>query len=247
MAEPNLEARARELRVGIQRALLSELGDTYDCTRVWGAWSVGTMDQDDFVPVLDRLDELIAAILFEVEDSLSIAALQFPTPTEAASSAAFQQRRGRLPDLIEGAIEIYDGFMKDDDYDTQRCLDRVIAKLKSARDWYDATPTPTNVEPGGRREALCRMAALDEEMGLPDCTPEEAVEAVAAVRTNVKPELVEALEAMKPFADCASEYIAADEDDEEWAKFRLIVKDWRRLEAAYSALSAHRPSKGEGA
>ncbi len=51
-----------ELRVEIQRALVAELGDTYDCTRVWSAWSYGTMDEDDFVPVLDRLEELIDSI-----------------------------------------------------------------------------------------------------------------------------------------------------------------------------------------
>jgi len=49
----------------------------------------------------------------------------------------FQHRRGRLPNLIESAIEIYDDFMADDDYDQQRCLDRVVAKLKTARDFYD--------------------------------------------------------------------------------------------------------------
>lgn len=59
-------ARA-ELRVAIQRALLAALGDTYDCTRVWSAWSVGTMDEDDFVPVLDRLEELIDGIVAEID------------------------------------------------------------------------------------------------------------------------------------------------------------------------------------
>lgn len=55
-----------ELRVAIQRALLTALGDTYDCTRVWSAWGVGTMDEHDFVPVLDRLDELIDEIVAEI-------------------------------------------------------------------------------------------------------------------------------------------------------------------------------------
>jgi hypothetical protein len=40
-------------------------------------------------------------------------------------------------------------------------------------------------------------------------------------------------EALKPFADCM-EYIGHDEDDEEWAKFRLLVKDYRRARAALS-------------
>lgn len=41
-------------------------GDTYDCTRVWSAWGVGTMDQDDFVPLVDqedRLDEIVDSVL----------------------------------------------------------------------------------------------------------------------------------------------------------------------------------------
>lgn len=43
---------------------------------------------------------------------------------------------------------------------------------------------------------------------------------------------IEALEAaLRPFADCC-EYIAADEDDEEWAKFRFLIKDYRRARAA---------------
>lgn len=34
--------------------------------------------------------------------------------------------------------------------------------------------------------------------------------------------------AIAPFVACM-EYIAGDESDEEWAKFRLLVKDYRRL------------------
>lgn len=35
------------------------------------------------------------------------------------------------------------------------------------------------------------------------------------------------VEALRPFAQCV-EQIADEEDDEEWAKFRLLVKDYRR-------------------
>ena len=52
--------------MAIQRALLAALGDTYDCTRVWSAWGVGTMGEDDFVPVLDRLDDLIDEVAAEI-------------------------------------------------------------------------------------------------------------------------------------------------------------------------------------
>lgn len=37
--------------------------------------------------------------------------------------------------------------------------------------------------------------------------------------------------ALKPFADCCDQ-IADDEDDEEWAKFRLLIKDYRAARAA---------------
>lgn len=46
-------------------------GDAYDCTRVWSAWSVGTMSQDDFVPIIDqedRLGEIVEACLDAVEE-----------------------------------------------------------------------------------------------------------------------------------------------------------------------------------
>ncbi|QOI04568.1 hypothetical protein [Pseudomonas savastanoi] len=44
-------------------------GDAYDCTRVWSAWGVGTMSDDDFVPIVEqeeRLYELVDACLDEV-------------------------------------------------------------------------------------------------------------------------------------------------------------------------------------
>lgn len=50
----------------VRDAIAETLGDAYDCTRVWSAWGVGTMSQDDFVPVADdedRLHELTTAAL----------------------------------------------------------------------------------------------------------------------------------------------------------------------------------------
>lgn len=47
-------------------AVAQALGDTYDCHRVWQAWGVGTMSQDDFSPVgedPDRLAEIAGAVL----------------------------------------------------------------------------------------------------------------------------------------------------------------------------------------
>jgi hypothetical protein len=39
-------------------AVAEALGDSYDCTRVWSAWGVGTMDQDDFCLITDDSDRL---------------------------------------------------------------------------------------------------------------------------------------------------------------------------------------------
>lgn len=33
--------------------------------------------------------------------------------------------------------------------------------------------------------------------------------------------------ALKPFADCCTQHIDPTEDDEEWAKFRLLIKNYR--------------------
>lgn len=65
----------------------------------------------------------------------------------ARTYADFQQRRGRLPDLIEEALSIYDEFMKDDAYDAQRPLDQIADKLRRARDFYDALATDITADP----------------------------------------------------------------------------------------------------
>jgi hypothetical protein len=45
------QALSAELREQVCTAVEGALGDAYDCTRVWSAWGVGTMSQDDFVQV----------------------------------------------------------------------------------------------------------------------------------------------------------------------------------------------------
>lgn len=50
----------------VRDALAQTLGDAYDCTRVWSAWGIGTMSQDDFSLVAeddDRLHDLAIAAL----------------------------------------------------------------------------------------------------------------------------------------------------------------------------------------
>ena len=48
--------------------------------------------------------------------------------------------------------------------------------------------------------------------------------------------------ALKPFADCV-EYIDAGEDDEEWAKFRLLIKDYRRAAQALKGETSMTPEQ----
>jgi len=53
----------------------------------------------------------------------------------------------------------------------------------------------------------------------------------AQALTDLSARVVELEAALKPFADCCEE-IHRYEDDEEWAKFRLLVKDYRRARKA---------------
>jgi hypothetical protein len=51
-ASPVEPSQARELsKEELTDLIAAGLGCTYHCTRVWSAWSVGTMSQDDFEPV----------------------------------------------------------------------------------------------------------------------------------------------------------------------------------------------------
>lgn len=51
------------LRETLVAALNAELGDSYDCGRVWEAWEVGTMSEDDFTPIADRVDEIADGLI----------------------------------------------------------------------------------------------------------------------------------------------------------------------------------------
>lgn len=55
--QPPVDSKDEELR----KKITELLGDDYACTRVWEAWQVGTMTQEDFEPLNEttRVDELI--------------------------------------------------------------------------------------------------------------------------------------------------------------------------------------------
>ena len=55
-----------ELREAVCAAVQEALGTALDCTRVWSAWSYGTMSQDDFVLVAEddsRVEEIADAAI----------------------------------------------------------------------------------------------------------------------------------------------------------------------------------------
>ena len=54
---------------------------------------------------------------------------------------------------------------------------------------------------------------------------------------NRLPALLVCARALKPFAKCC-EQIAPDEDDDEWAKFRLEIKDYRAADGALKMLES---------
>lgn len=65
-------------RDAVMDAIAEALGDAYDCTRVWSAWGVGTMSQDDFCLVTDDAGRL---------GELADAAIAAMTPAPAAGDA----------------------------------------------------------------------------------------------------------------------------------------------------------------
>lgn len=70
----------QKLRNAIQEALVDTLGRVYDCTRVWEAWSVGTMTRDDFIAVTDQ-DERVYEITEAIVEAVSAVAGIIPEPT----------------------------------------------------------------------------------------------------------------------------------------------------------------------
>jgi hypothetical protein len=57
-----VERLSAPVKAALKDALFVELSTSYDCTRVWEAWSVGTMSEDDFCLVIDRLDEIVNSV-----------------------------------------------------------------------------------------------------------------------------------------------------------------------------------------
>lgn len=82
-AAPDGTPSVMGVRERIAEKLSTELGDAFDCTRVRSAWGYGTMTEDDFVPVTERLDEIVDGILSAQADALGkLLQENDPTPAE---------------------------------------------------------------------------------------------------------------------------------------------------------------------
>ena len=103
----------------------------------------------------------------------------------------------------------------------------------------------------------CPDKPLHESMFVPFFASKIGEYRASAFEAGRQQGLREAAEALKPFARCAdeldyedkarSEY--ADEPfvtpDDEWAKFRLLVSDYRRAREAFAAITALMEGEGE--
>ena len=72
--------------VVLREALAAALGSTYVCGRVWSAWGVGTMSEDDFIPASEcdeLLDEIVSAATTAAPQPTAMA----PLTVEQASAA----------------------------------------------------------------------------------------------------------------------------------------------------------------
>lgn len=69
----------------VSDAIAGALGEAYDCTRVWSAWSYGTMGPDDFSLVAedsDRVEEITSAAL----EALGLATTPTDVPRDLPDS-----------------------------------------------------------------------------------------------------------------------------------------------------------------
>lgn len=67
-----------------------ELGDSYDCTRVWSAWGYGTMGEDDFELVANRVADMADGII-EALLASAIEARRAETGTGSVHESAVPQ------------------------------------------------------------------------------------------------------------------------------------------------------------
>ena len=77
------ETLSESAQQAVISAVAETLGDTYDCTRVWSAWNVGTMGESDFYPVVDQEDRLVEVAEAALQALKSAGLLAIPTVEDA--------------------------------------------------------------------------------------------------------------------------------------------------------------------
>ncbi|QLB38272.1 hypothetical protein phiGT1_60 [Sulfitobacter phage phiGT1] len=91
----------------VKAAIAEALGDAYDCTRVWEAWSVGTMTENDFFLVSDdgdRLDDLARAAIAAMQPDDAAQIRQCKRMIEAGANPQDMRDLGFAQEHIDAAI-----------------------------------------------------------------------------------------------------------------------------------------------
>jgi hypothetical protein len=90
------------------------------------------------------------------------------------------------------------------------------------------------------------LATIERDVRVRDLTADEVAGLIAALRSDGDAELLRDIRAaLAPFGNTELiEQILPDEDDEEWAKFRLLIGDYRRAHAALTRVDARLATKG---
>ena len=86
------QALSDEQREKVRDAVREALGDAYDCIRVWEAWHVGTMSQDDFVLVAEdssRVAEIADAAIAAILTCASAATVAEPSEDVGRTGEAY--------------------------------------------------------------------------------------------------------------------------------------------------------------
>lgn len=101
--------------------------------------------------------------------------------------------------------------------EAEKKLAAIVSAIEPVRDWYDGEPADGDVH-----------------------VPRELADIITDIVSDLQSDRDGALKmhaALQPFAACM-EYIKDDEDDEEWAKFRLIIRNYRDAQAARDSYGA---------
>lgn len=113
----------RELTDAIRSVLEDEVGwSSYDCSRVWSAWNVGTMDERDFTPVSERIEDIIKNVVDSV-----VLVLGDKIQLEKQMIETWQQKWSKA-----SGYDTRDGCMLSEIEELRRANTRLLDMLK----WY---------------------------------------------------------------------------------------------------------------